>query len=88
MLRLLVRIAGDGLKNRDLSGDFEYHHNEYRDNDGDNNGGGGLPWYAVLLIVYFSILFLVFWSSLVYFYTRGTSFRPLNPMALKHTATR
>ncbi|KAK5636264.1 hypothetical protein RRF57_011976 [Xylaria bambusicola] len=80
MLRLLVGIAESGQESRDTG----YHHNEYRDSDGDSNGDGGLPWYAVLLIVYFSILFLVFWSSLVYFYTRDRERRSGQPVRVGH----
>ncbi|KAJ3558155.1 hypothetical protein NPX13_g9773 [Xylaria arbuscula] len=84
VLRLLVRITEGGLHPRDLGGDFVYHHNRPRDNDGDSDGNGGLPWYAILLIVYFSILFLVFWSSLVYFYTRDNERRNGQPVRVGH----
>ncbi|KAI0522154.1 hypothetical protein F5B22DRAFT_461181 [Xylaria bambusicola] len=80
MFRLLVRIAESGRESRDIN----YHHNEYRDSDGDSNGDDGLPWYAVLLIVYFSILFLVVWSSLVYFYTRDRERRNGQPVRVGH----
>ncbi|KAI0428277.1 hypothetical protein F5Y09DRAFT_293093 [Xylaria sp. FL1042] len=70
VLRLMAGIAEGGQKIQSTYDSTEYHHNNYRDANEDSNGGGGLPWYAILLIVYFSILFLVFWSSLVYYWTR------------------
>ncbi|KAI0971923.1 hypothetical protein F4678DRAFT_63478 [Xylaria arbuscula] len=70
VLRLVARIVEDGQQTQGLQDGTEYHHNHYRDSEDDSNGGGGLPGYAIFLIVYFSILFLVFWSSLVYYWTR------------------
>ncbi len=77
LLRLVARIAEGGQMSQGSPDGTEYHHNDYRDSDDDSNKGSGLPWYAILLIVYFSILFLVFWSSLVYYWTRGRSFQTL-----------
>jgi hypothetical protein len=80
VLRLVARIAEDGSRrsfdSRDTSEpDFNDSGNGedgHRNSDHDS----GLPWWAILIIVYGSILFVVFLSSFIYYWKRG---KPLGP---------
>jgi hypothetical protein len=73
---LVARIAKSGYKSHGSYGSSGYHYNnnsvDYEDDDDDDSG---LPRWAIFLIVYFSILLLVFISSLIYYWKRGKSFR-------------
>ncbi|GAP91839.1 hypothetical protein SAMD00023353_6700090 [Rosellinia necatrix] len=71
VLRLVARIAESELR-RHSSRDSEEQDRDNRP-DGDDDGGdgsNGLKWWGILLIVYITILSLVFLSSFVYYWKR------------------
>ncbi|KAF2970691.1 hypothetical protein GQX73_g2913 [Xylaria multiplex] len=70
ILRLVARIVEGEEKSQVWYDSSVYKRDNNDDSDDDSNEGNGLPLYAILLTVYFSILFLVFWSSFVYYWKR------------------
>lgn len=73
VLRLATRIDEDERRTRGLRDGNEHGHNardEYT----------GLPWWAILVVVYATIITLVFLSSMLYYWKRGKAF----PTSMQH----
>ncbi|KAI0874032.1 hypothetical protein GGS24DRAFT_460819 [Hypoxylon argillaceum] len=86
VLRLVARIAEDGRMSYGFRDTSEHDFND--SNNGDDGHAetvhnSGLPWWAILITVYASIIFLVFLASFIYYWKReqerrkaGEQFRP------------
>ncbi|KAI1121747.1 hypothetical protein F5Y10DRAFT_255653 [Nemania abortiva] len=71
VLRLVARIAEDVRWNSNLHQIDEDNLNSYENRDDDSNDhDSSLPWWGILIIVYTSILFVVFLSAFAYYWKR------------------
>ncbi|KAI0105677.1 hypothetical protein GGR51DRAFT_181466 [Nemania sp. FL0031] len=73
VLRLVARIAEDARRSYVEHNTGENNlNNHYNRDDGDTHDSqdSGLPWWGILIIVYTSILFVVFLSAFAYYWKR------------------